>query len=289
MINNQWKQELPVENIRNITPVSGGDVNDAYRIDTDGEPCFLLVQPGRSEDFYAAEIAGLKAMIEAGITAPKVLGNGQIEDDAFLLLEYLDEGAGSQWDLGEMVAKMHLEYQADNQFGFHLSHEGGDISFDNAWTDSWSALFINERMDQLRDRLAEQGLWNDKDLEIYDKVRKIMENKLKEHESKASLLHGDLWAGNYMFLSDGRPALFDPSPFYGDREFDLGATTVFGGFGKDFYDAYEKTYPLTNDAWERIRFYKLYLLMVHLMKFGSVYASSVNVTMDEIMESSLYT
>lgn len=285
MMNEQWKSELPVQGIKDIIPVAGGDVNDAYRIETDEKPCFLLVQPGRSEEFYAAEIAGLEAMEEAGITAPKVLGKGQIEGDAFLLLEYLEEGTGSQQDLGKMVARMHLEYQADNQFGFHLPHEGGDISFDNAWTDSWSELFIHERMDQLRDRLAEQSLWNEKDLETYGKVRKIMENKLNEHESKPSLLHGDLWAGNYMFLSDGRPALFDPSPFYGDREFDLGATTVFGGFSKDFYDAYEKTYPLSDDAWERIRFYKLYLLMVHLLKFGSVYASNVNVTMDEIMES----
>src|SRR5699024_10567436 len=135
---------------------------------------------GRSEDFYAAEIAGLDAMTEAGITAPKVLGSGQIEGDAFLLLEYLDEGTGSQQDLGQMVAKMHLDHQADNRFGFHLPHEGGDISFDNAWTDSWSELFINERMDHLRDRLAEQRLWDDKDLETYDKVREIMVNKRSE-------------------------------------------------------------------------------------------------------------
>ena len=214
-----------------------------------------------------------------------MLGNGQIEGDAFLLLEYLDEGAGSQWDLGHMVAKMHLEHQADDQFGFHLPHEGGDISFDNAWTDSWRKLFINERMDQLRDRIAAQGLWDDNDLQTYDKVRKIMTDNLKAHESEPSLLHGDLWAGNYMFLSDGSPALFDPSPLYGDREFDLGATTVFGGFGKDFYDAYEETYPLSEDAWVRIRFYKLYLLMVHLMKFGSVYSSSVGHTMQDILES----
>lgn len=280
-----WKQELPVEGIKKITPVSGGDVNDAYRIDTDGEPCFLLVQKGRAEDFYAAEIAGLKAMAEAGITAPKVLGNGQIEGNAFLLLEYLDEGAGSQRDLGYMVAKMHLKHQEDGQFGFHLPHEGGDITFDNSWTSSWSDLFISERMDQLRDRLAEQGLWNEADLKTYESVREVMTDKLNGHESKSSLLHGDLWAGNYMFLTDGKPALFDPSPFYGDREFDLGATTVFGGFSKDFYDAYEETYPLSDDAWVRIRFYKLYLLMVHLVKFGSIYSSSVEYTIQDILES----
>jgi fructosamine-3-kinase len=29
-----------------------------------------------------------------------------------------------------------------------------------------------------------------------------------------------------MFLKDGRPALFDPAPLYGDREFDLGITIL---------------------------------------------------------------
>lgn len=285
MINEQWKNELPVQGIQNITPAAGGDVNDAYRIDTDEKSYFLLVQPGRSEDFYAAEIAGLEAMEEAGITAPKVYGNGDIEGDAFLLLEYLDEGTGSQRNLGKMVAKMHKKHQADGGFGFHLPHEGGDISFENSWTKSWSELFIDERMDSLKNRLAEQGLWDGKDLEVFYKVRKIMEHRLEEHESEPSLLHGDLWAGNFMFLSDGRPALFDPSPLYGDREFDLGATTVFGGFSKDFYDAYDETYPLSDGAWERIRFYKLYLLMVHLVKFGSVYAPSVTKTMHEVMDT----
>ncbi|MET3109831.1 fructosamine-3-kinase [Salinicoccus halitifaciens] len=64
----------------------------------------------------------------------------------------------------------------------------------------------------------------------------------------------------------------------------VNSTSVFGGLDKGFYDAYDEKYPLTGGAWERIRFYKLYLLMVHLVKFGSVYAGSVNETMDEILD-----
>ena len=54
--------------------------------------------------------------------------------------------------------------------------------------------------------------------------------------------------GNYMFLKNGEPALFDPMPLYGDREFDLGATRVFGGFSEEFYEAYDKAYPLPDGA-----------------------------------------
>ncbi|KKK32980.1 fructosamine kinase [Salinicoccus sediminis] len=282
-MNQEWIEKLPVDGIRDIIPVPGGDVNDAYRVETDDDPEFLLVQPGRSEAFYAAEIAGLEAFEEAGITAPRVLGSGEFDDGAWLLLTYLEEGSGSQKDLGQMVAKMHLTYQNDGMFGFGQRHEGGDISFDNGWTDSWSELFIARRMDVLKERIVDKGLWTIKDSETYMEVRNVMTAALEEHSSEPSLLHGDLWAGNYMFLSDGRPALFDPSPLYGDREFDLGATTVFGGFSGDFYDAYEAEYPLGEGAWERIRFYRLYLLMVHLAKFGGIYKTSVHGVMQDIL------
>ena len=279
-----WKSELPVSGIQDIVPVRGGDVNNAYRVDTDEGPSFLLVQPGRTPDFYAAEIRGLKLMAEAGITVPEVLADGRVGDDAYLLLEYLEEGTGSQRDLGSMVAKMHKSHHKDGLFGFDLPHEGGDIHFDAGWTTSWKQLFLENRMMPLRDRLTALGLWDESDLQTYAEVHEVMEAALIRHQSAPSLLHGDLWAGNYIFLSDGRPALFDPSPLYGDREFDLGATTVFGGFDGDFYAAYDEKYPLTDGAWERIRFYKLYLLMVHLVKFGSVYARSVNETMGDILD-----
>ena len=94
--------------------------------------------------------------------------------------------------------------------------------------------FVARRMDHLRDELMHKGLWNEEDDKVYQQVRMVMINELEAHQSKPSLLHGDLWGGNYMFLTDGRPALFDPAPLYGDREFDLGITTVFGVLRMNF-------------------------------------------------------
>lgn len=280
----EWQAQLPLDHISDISPVSGGDVNEAFKVTTEDGAYFLLVQRNRDKSFYAAEIAGLDAFEQAGVTAPRVIDSGEINGDAFLILSYLDEGTtGSQRELGQLVAKLHSQQQHDGQFGFDLPHEGGDISFDNSWSDSWIEIFVERRMDHLRDELMRKGLWNDEDNKVYEQVRTVMINELNEHHSKPSLLHGDLWGGNYMFLTDGRPALFDPAPFYGDREFDLGITTVFGGFTQAFYDEYEKHYPLGKGARKRLEFYRLYLFMVHLLKFGGMYASSVNRSMDEIL------
>ncbi|WP_214307365.1 fructosamine kinase family protein [Staphylococcus pseudoxylosus] len=279
-----WQRQLPLNNIKSISPVSGGDVNEAFKIETIERSYFLLVQRNRNASFFAAEISGLKLFEEAGITAPRVIGSGEIEGDAYLLLTYLDEGrTGSQEALAELVAQMHSKQQANGNFGFDLPYEGGDITFDNSWTDNWITLFVNRRLDHLKDTLVEQGNWSDDDVSQYESVRSVIVDTLKQHPSKPSLLHGDLWGGNYMFLTDGSPALFDPAPLYGDREFDLGITTVFGGFTEAFYNEYDKHYPLNEDVEKRLEFYRLYLLMVHLVKFGGMYAESVKRSMKQIL------
>lgn len=284
-MNENWYNTLPLENIQAIEPVSGGDVNQAYRVDTNDARYFLLIQPGRDASFYDAEVAGLEAFEEAGITAPIVIQQGQIEHDAFLLLSYLDEGYdGSQEALGKLVAQLHQTHEREGRFGFHLPYEGGDIQFDNSWTEDWKTLFLQQRIMPLAHVIRQRQLWSDADDALFEKAYALMEVILTQHESAPSLLHGDLWAGNYMFLTDGRPALFDPAPLYGDREFDLGATKVFGGFSPAFYEAYDAAYPLAEGATLRIRFYELYLLLVHLVKFGTMYLGSVRRTMEEILD-----
>lgn len=280
----KFMKNLPIDNLKDIRVANGGDVNDAYKIYTDDEIYFMLVQQNSEKSFYDGEIEGLKLFEKVGIRAPRVIANGHIDGDSYLVLSYLEEGGrGSQSKLAETVAKIHFYKSPNSKFGFDYPHNGSDTSFSNEWTDSWSDLFINQRLDKLSKYLLDLGYWTDYDLEKYQKVRDIIVNQLAKHKSEPSLVHGDLWAGNYMFLKDGTPALFDPSPFYGDREFDIGITTVFGGFSDEFYNRYKQIYPLDENYKIRLEFYRLYLYMVHLVKFGEMYESSVNMTMDNIL------
>ncbi len=80
--------------------------------------------------------------------------------------------------------------------------------FDNHWQDDWCNIFVDKRLDHLKDELLNRGLWDANDIKVYDKVRRQIVAELEKHQSKPSLLHGDLWGGNYMFLKDGRPWLF---------------------------------------------------------------------------------
>ena len=276
-------EQLPVE-VTDIRAASGGDVNDAYKIYSNDNLYYMLVQRNCDGNFYDGEIAGLKLFDKIGIKAPKVIDHGFCDGDAYLLLSFLDEGSiGSQSELAETVANMHKYKSPNDKFGFDYEYRGSSTSFTNEWVETWPELFLDQRMDVLAKQLIELDLWTSYDFEKYKKVYEIMKEELLNHKSEPSLLHGDLWAGNYMFLKDGSPALFDPSPFYGDREFDIGITTVFGGFNDEFYSRYNELYPLEEGCKLRFEFYRLYLYMVHLIKFGELYESSVNMTMENIL------
>lgn len=279
-----WLQALPVPTVTVATPVSGGDVNQAWHLQTqDGQDYFLLVQPGQPGSFYDGEVAGLRAFADADVLAPRVVAQGTIARDGFLLLTYLTSGRGSQRDLGRLVARLHAHRSPNGQFGFDQPYAGTSISFTNRWVDSWIQLFVEERLDRLAAQLLRKRLWVDDDMAQYQRARSVVVAALREHKSEPVLLHGDLWSGNFMFTQDGHPALIDPAAMYGDREFDIGVSTVFGGFAQDFYAAYQEALPLATGYEQRLPFYRLYLLMVHLDKFGRTYYDSVAQTLQTIL------
>ncbi len=53
-------------------------------------------------------------------------------------------------------------------------------------------------------------------------------------ETKPSLVHGDLWSGNFMINENGLPSLIDPAVYYGHPEVDIAMSTLFGGFADSF-------------------------------------------------------
>jgi fructosamine-3-kinase len=85
-----------------------------------------------------------------------------------------------------------------------------------------------------------------------------------------SLLHGDLWGGNWGVAAD-EPVIFDPAVYYGDSETDIAMTQLFGGFGRRFYEAYFAARPLDDGGEERLSLYRLYHVLNHLNLFGAGY------------------
>ena len=100
---------------------------------------------------------------------------------------------------------------------------------------------------------------------------------------QASLLHGDLWGGNYAMSESGKAVIFDPACYYGDREADIAMTELFGGFGADFYAVYNEVYPLDPEYQVRKNLYNLYHILNHLNLFGSGYLSQAENLIQQLL------
>jgi fructosamine-3-kinase len=75
--------------------------------------------------------------------------------------------------------------------------------------------------------------------------------------------------------TNGHPVLIDPAVYYGHRSVDLAMTTLFGGFDRPFYEAYDWHYPFPPNYREQRPIANLYPLLIHLNLFGHSYLSNI--------------
>ncbi|NOQ64815.1 MAG: fructosamine kinase family protein, partial [Methyloprofundus sp.] len=71
--------------------------------------------------------------------------------------------------------------------------------------------------------------------------------------------------------------------YYGDREADIAMTELFGGYGADFYAAYNAQWALDADYATRKTLYNLYHVLNHLNLFGSGYLHQSEAMMQQLI------
>lgn len=252
-------------------PVGGGDISAAWQLETGDRPVFLKTGPASSFDMFAAEAEGLAELATPGvIRVPGVIACDIEADTAFVALEWLDferPTRDTEWRLGEQLAALHGVTR--DRFGWHRDNTIGLTPQHNEWADDWVDFFRHQRLGfQLR--LAADNGFTGSLQERGARLMKRLPVYFDGYTPAASLLHGDLWGGNWASCG-GEPVIFDPAVYFGDRESDLAMTRLFGGFGAAFYDAYEANAPLAAGHRERSDLYQLYHVLNHLNLFGSAY------------------
>lgn len=268
--------------VRSATPVGGGDINEAYRLDgADGTRYFLKLNDARHHAMFAAEAACLNAIATtATLRVPRPIAHGVATGQSYLVLEHLELGGrGNGRLLGEQLAALH---RCSNQrFGFAQDNFIGTTAQPNGWKDDWIAFWRERRLGhQLR--LAERNGFGCELQQLGGRLIDALP-AFFDHMPRPSLLHGDLWGGNHGFLEDGTPVVFDPAAYYGDRECDLAMTELFGGYGADFYAAYRATWPLDSGYTIRRELYNLYHILNHANLFGGGYARQAEGTIRRLL------
>ncbi len=264
--------------------VPGGSINECYHWPCRGGALFVKVAPRARLPDFEAEVAGL-AELEAAraVRVPRVLAVGYTDAAAFLALEWISAGARTpdcERRLGEGLARLHAV--SAPRFGWTRDNSVGRTPQANAWTDDWAEFFRERR---LRPQLARAVAGGYAQM-LEAPGQRLLESLhllLAGHRPSPSLLHGDLWGGNWLASEDIEPVVFDVAVYYGDRETDLAMTRLFGGFGNAFYKAYEGVTPPVAGEPMRRDLYNLYHVLNHANLFGAGYARQARESIDRLL------
>lgn len=263
--------------IQSASSIGGGCIADAKRVCLDNGTNIFVKTAQLSNDMFTKEMNGLHELSKANtIRVPKAF----YADERCLVLEHIESAGKSNAFFEDFGTKFALLHQfTHNCFGFVEDNYIGsspqmNIADENEKS-NWIAFYFNKRL-LYQFKLAEHNGY------ASEKLRKgfsLLENKIEDilggSEEAPSLLHGDLWSGNYITDENGDACLIDPATYYGHREADLAMTKLFGGFPKHFYESYNATFPLKDGFEYRENIYKLYHILNHLNIFGSGYENEV--------------
>jgi fructosamine-3-kinase len=282
------------------TPVGGGDINEAWRVRLGEGVAFVKTRADARPGEYRAEARGLRWLAEAGaLPLPEVLDVG--ED--YLALQWIEPGhlgpAGEEL-LGRGLARLHAAGaphfgdpwvgggrivgaapavvgadRANGELGEAAPESSiGSLRLPNAPSQSWPAFYVERRLRPLAAMARDAGAVSSAGLAALERLCERMDELAGPAEPPARL-HGDLWWGNVLAGSDGRPWLIDPSAYGGHREVDLAMLRLFGGEREQVFAAYEEVAPLAAGWEERVALWQLLPLLVHALLFGGSYGAAV--------------
>ncbi len=268
--------------VRERHALGGGCINSAYRIGDGQQSYFVKLNGADRLAMFEAELDGLNELATAGaVRVPQSLATGIAEGQAFIVMEALElGGSGSQAQLGRELSAQHqhrVEY-----FGWFRDNTIGSTHQPNRqhreWVEFWREQRLGAQLEMAKNNGASHRLLDDGERLLAD-----LPGLFDTYRPAPSLLHGDLWSGNYAFARGGEPVIFDPAVYYGDRETDIAMTELFGGFRGDFYDAYVEAWPLDSGYKVRKTLYNLYHIINHFNMFGGGYGNQAEGMMGRLL------
>jgi fructosamine-3-kinase len=274
--------------IRRSQPLSGGNIAQATRIETDDgrdlvvkhmvprrqspHPTFGTLPKATLKD----EAFMLDRLRQTGVVpVPDVV---HVAPD-LLILTFVDcdQDALSntgQTALADVLAALHAHTAP--RFGFDRPTPVGPVQRPNAWSEDWLSFLRDQRL-MFFGHLAQQaGRLPDGCFAGLEKLCTQLDRWIPMNRPP-SLIHGDLWIGNILFRQQRLAALIDPATYYADAEIELAFLPLFSGVGAAFFERYHAHRPIDPLFFEeRQMLYQLEPLLAHAMFFGGGYGTRVH-------------
>lgn len=251
-----------------------------------GDPIELVIKRNAASmvSNFRCEAEGLAAIADTEtIRVPKVLSCDVVARESFLVIEYIRSGGRKDFEtFGRRLAEMHQASSGDT-VGWPTDNFLGSAKQSNGQSEDWVAFFATERLGfQLR-WAADQGLADGGLRRDVEAIIERLDDLLSGRDRSTSLLHGDLWSGNYLFDEADQPVLIDPAVYRGCREAEWGMIRWFGSCPAAFESGYQAVYPMPEGWLRRSDVYMLYHQLNHLNLFGGSYAGACRQTAKQIL------
>ena len=243
-----------------------------YRADDGGRT--LAVKAMRSIHMARSEGNGLRALREAGALAPEVFGVFEANGRALLVMEFLEHGSSGN-SRESLKSSLKALYGVEREtWGWDEDNFIGTLPQKNGTYATFSEFWWKDRILAQLEMAVGKRLLNQKHIDQAKDVvfRKCADWKLDEQTPR--LIHGDLWGGNVLAAKRGM-VLIDPSVARSNPEQDLGMLALFGNpLGFEDMEELSAFAGMPGGLSERISFWQLYPLLVHVNIFGGSYVSS---------------
>jgi len=233
---------------------------------------------------FMAESKGLEEINNAvkGF-APEPIGYDYLNESkkggAFLIITYIplttNNSRETQIKLAKSLAKMHQHVPLNLKYGFCIPTMCGNTRQDNFYESDWVEFLKKRRFIPILHHCISTSSNPKVFKEKGDFLVQHLDLLFKNYYPQLSLVHGDLWSGNWGVNSKtGQPVIYDPAVTYGDHEYELGIMRMFGGFGPFFHEEYFKHFPKKKGFEMRMNLYELYHHLNHMHLFGKGYEAS---------------
>jgi fructosamine-3-kinase len=261
--------------VKAVQQVHGGDINQTYILETNDQNIFLKLNDNSKPDMFEKEFNGLQLLRSTNaITVPQPFIHGSFEDEIYLVMQSIEKGvpAINFWkSFAYELAALHRN--SNEQFGLNENNYIGSLPQRNDQCKTWTEFYATQRILFLIKMAFDDKKCERTEIQLAEKICNKLDDLFPSEPS--SLLHGDLWSGNFMVDTEGKAVIYDSAVYYGHREMDVGMTLLFAGFDKSFYEHYNEAFPLEKGWRQRVELTQLYPLLVHLILFGGHYYNSV--------------
>ncbi|EMJ91064.1 MULTISPECIES: fructosamine kinase family protein [Leptospira] len=231
-----------------------------------------------NKEMAETEKESLEQLFRIGVRVPECYGIVQTGSLWLLVMDYIESGSVST-AREDLIRSLKLLYRKDsNSWGWKRNNFIGTLSQKNQWYSSFEKFFWESRLSTQLNLALSRKLITTKDTENVKEVFQKFTEEWSLNQSNPRLIHGDLWSGNILTGKNGHSYLIDPSISFSHPEQDLAMLNLFGSsLNLEEMQRILSYCGIENPEHfkDRIPFWQMYPVLVHINLFGPSYLSSL--------------